>query len=61
MPIYEFTCDKCGHFTQEHKSMGDTYHCCTVCGESMRKAVSTPAPPVFKGSGFYKTDYKDKE
>lgn len=60
MPIHEFKCDECKTFQEtnipykEHQVPN-----CHVCNKPMRKLISAPAIH-FKGSGFYKTDYKDK-
>lgn len=60
MPIYEFICGSCGKQGEFVKSMADFKQDCPDCKKPMDKLVSIPASPVFKGSGFYSTDYKNK-
>jgi predicted nucleic acid-binding Zn ribbon protein len=33
---------------------------CTKCGGTLKRVIGTGAGPIFKGSGFYQTDYKSK-
>jgi len=59
MPIYEYECKKCGCRFDLLQSMGDPPP--TTCGHNgcrgrVRKVLSPPAV-IFKGSGFYSTDY----
>lgn len=61
MPIYEFKCDKCDILTETNipgwkEGQGPDCH---KCNEKMRKLISMPAISL-KGSGFYKTDYKNR-
>ncbi|MEM5872160.1 MAG: FmdB family zinc ribbon protein, partial [Candidatus Aenigmatarchaeota archaeon] len=57
MPIYEYKCGKCGHKVEVFSRPGeDTLRDCVVCHGPMRK-VFHPAGIIFKGSGFYTTDY----
>jgi putative FmdB family regulatory protein len=67
MPIYEYQCKICGKEIEVLQKMNDNPPICcidpkdkTMSGEMKRK-ISNIAPPVFKGSGFYATDYKKKE
>lgn len=60
MPIYEFECEKCHERYEIMTSIGeDTPKVCVKCGGNLRKIFS-PVGIVFKGSGFYTTDYKKK-
>ena len=66
MPIYEYQCKVCGKEIEVLQTMNDKPPICcidpkdkTMSGQMKRK-MSTIAPPVFKGSGFYATDYKKK-
>jgi putative FmdB family regulatory protein len=61
MPIYEYECDKCRHrFDKKQKFSDASIANCPQC-HSTSKRVFCPAPIVFKGSGFYVTDYRGKE
>jgi putative FmdB family regulatory protein len=63
MPTYEFHCNNCDNnfekwfsMTEEHKTN------CPNCGsDNVRKVFSAGSGILFKGSGFYCTDYKDKK
>ncbi len=57
MPIYEYACTACGERTEAKQSFDDSpLQECPVCGGKLRKLYS-PVGIVFKGSGFYSTDY----
>ena len=59
MPIYTYRCEGCGETFDKRQSFSDaalTTH--ETCGASLRKVLH-PAGIVFKGSGFYNTDYKN--
>lgn len=58
MPIYEYRCTECGHqFEVQQKFSDDPLQTCPKCKGKLRK-VFHPAGVIFKGSGFYTTDYK---
>ena len=57
MPTYEYLCQTCSHrFEAWQKMIDEPLTTCPECGGSIRR-VQFPAGVVFKGSGFYKTDY----
>ncbi len=58
MPIYTYKCKKCEKEFEKFKSMDSNgTESCDECGsETLR--VFSPAGIIFKGSGFYTTDYK---
>jgi len=59
MPIYEYKCTKCGHIFEELRSMADGEGAtCPKCGAPAKKIFSGSVGFIFKGSGFYITDYK---
>jgi len=74
MPIYEYICPGCAYELEILQKMDEDAPTCTKCIEEykkddkvvsevhrqMKRKVSNIAPPVFKGSGFYATDYKKK-
>ncbi len=60
MPTYEYRCKSCGHEFEEFQSMSsDPLVICPKCAEpSLRRLMSSGVGLIFKGSGFYQTDYK---
>ena len=60
MPTYEYECKKCGHRFERSQSMTDKpVGVCPKCkGRSVKRLISSGAGFIFKGSGFYATDYK---
>ncbi|WP_447976770.1 FmdB family zinc ribbon protein [Candidatus Nitrospira bockiana] len=60
MPIYEYLCQSCSHrFEVKQKFDDPPLSTCTRCGQPVQKLISAPAI-MFKGSGWYITDYSDK-
>jgi putative FmdB family regulatory protein len=59
MPTYEYKCPK-GHLFEKTFSRIQTkrHAKCPVCGKSAERQISGGGGLVFKGSGFYQTDYK---
>jgi putative regulatory protein, FmdB family len=59
MPTYEFRCPNGHEFEQFYRSIGTAAVevRCPVCGEIAKRQLSAGAGLVFKGSGFYITDY----
>ena len=62
MPIYEYQCQSCGHILQELQSMSEAALVkCPNCGKNeLKRLIGSGAGLIFKGSGFYLTDYKKK-
>src|SRR5215467_653686 len=62
MPTYEYRCDACGHTFERFQSItADPIKRCPECGKSkVRRLIGTGAGLIFKGSGFYITDYRDQ-
>ena len=60
MPIYEYQCSNCGHTLEELQSMSEAPLVkCPNCGQdTLKKLIGSGAGLIFKGSGFYLTDYK---
>jgi len=62
MPTYDYQCDHCGHEFELFQSMSDPVkRKCPECGKlKLRRLFGTGAAIVFKGSGFYQTDYRSE-
>lgn len=62
MPTYDYLCDACKHAFEEFQSMSDRVLVkCPACGKrKLRRLFGTGAGIIFKGSGFYETDYRKK-
>ncbi len=60
MPTYEYLCDNCGKQFDAFQSIkADPLKKCPQCGKNtLRRLISGGAGLIFKGSGFYITDYK---
>ena len=63
MPTYEYECNRCGHRFERFQSMTDKpVRTCPACKRrSVRRLIGTGAAIIFKGSGFYQTDYRSSE
>ena len=60
MPIYEYQCESCTDRFEVKQSMkDDPLTTCPRCGKRVQRLISSPAI-MFKGSGWYVTDYSDK-
>src|SRR5881296_2774595 len=59
MPTYEFRCPEGHEFEKFYRSISGALHelACPVCGKTAERLMSAGAGLVFKGSGFYITDY----
>ena len=62
MPTYDYLCESCGHELEIFQSMTEGHkRKCPACGTlKLRRLIGTGAAIVFKGSGFYQTDYRSK-
>jgi putative FmdB family regulatory protein len=62
MPTYEYACPKCGHEFEQFQSMRDEpLKKCPKCRKAgLKRLVGSGAGLIFKGTGFYITDYKNK-
>ncbi|HEX2747782.1 MAG TPA: FmdB family zinc ribbon protein [Verrucomicrobiales bacterium] len=63
MPTYDYVCEKCGHEFEAFQSMNDPRLTkCPVkgCRGKVKRQIGTGAGFVFKGSGFYITDYRSE-
>ncbi|MEO0964406.1 MAG: zinc ribbon domain-containing protein [Planctomycetota bacterium] len=62
MPTYEYACENCGHQFEEFQSMSaKPLRKCPACGElKLKRLIGIGAGVIFKGSGFYETDYRSE-
>ena len=62
MPTYEYECQACGHAFEELQGMRDAKLTkCPKCHKNkLARLISSGSGMIFKGSGFYETDYKKK-
>ena len=59
MPTYEYECKSCHHKFEAFQSIKDQpLKKCPKCGKSLRRLFGGGMGIIFKGSGFYTTDYK---
>ena len=60
MPTYDYVCDNCGHEFEEFQMMSaKPLKKCPECGKmQLRRLIGAGAGVIFKGSGFYETDYR---
>lgn len=59
MPTYEYECTKCGHTFEAFQSIKDApLSSCPECTGKVRRLIGGGMGVIFKGSGFYTTDYK---
>src|SRR5215207_3699316 len=61
MPTYEYRCDACRHEFEKFQSItAQPIKKCPKCGKNkVKRLISTGAGLIFKGSGFYITDYRE--
>jgi putative FmdB family regulatory protein len=60
MPTYEYKCLSCGNlFEYFQKITDEPIVKCENCGGELKRLISGGAGPIFKGTGFYQTDYKN--
>jgi putative FmdB family regulatory protein len=62
MPTYDYECDGCGHTFELFQSiMAEPEKKCPKCAKKkLRRLIGTGAAVMFKGSGFYQTDYRSE-
>ncbi|MBT3663683.1 MAG: zinc ribbon domain-containing protein [Candidatus Marinimicrobia bacterium] len=61
MPTYDYKCEKCDHIFEHFQAMSDApLTKCAKCDGKIRRLVGGGSGLIFKGSGFYLTDYAKK-
>lgn len=62
MPTYEYKCSACSHTFEQFQSMKDAaLRKCPKCGKAkLERLIGIGAAVIFKGSGFYQTDYRSE-
>ena len=62
MPTYEYRCADCGFEFEKFRSMtAPSLRKCPRCGKlALKRLIGTGAGVIFKGSGFYETDYRSE-
>lgn len=61
MPTYDYECAKCGiKFEKFQKMTDEPLKKCPECGGKVHRLIGSGGGIIFKGSGFYETDYKKK-
>jgi putative FmdB family regulatory protein len=64
MPTYEYLCQDCGReFEAFHSMKDDPLADCRLCGSegTVKRKIGRGAGIIFKGTGFYETDFKDRK
>ncbi len=60
MPTYEYKCTNCGNMFELFQSINsETVTACTQCNSTAQRMISAGIGLIFKGTGFYITDYKN--
>lgn len=59
MPTYEYECNSCGHRFEKFQGISESpLKRCPRCRHKIRRLMGTGGGLIFKGSGFYSTDYR---
>lgn len=59
MPTYEYECIQCAHRFEQFQSIkAEPINICPVCKGTTRRLIGSGSGIIFKGSGFYQTDYR---
>ncbi len=60
MPTYDYKCTTCNHTFEFFQPMSaEPLKECPECKGKLKRIIGSGAGPIFKGSGFYQTDYKN--
>ena len=58
MPTYEYECKKCGQFDKFQRITEPKLKKCPTCKGPVKRLLGAGSGIIFKGSGFYQTDYR---
>ncbi len=59
MPTYDYKCLDCGHsFEHFQRITEESLKVCPICNGNLKRLIGAGLGPIFKGTGFYQTDYK---
>ena len=62
MPVYDYRCDRCGNFEYYQLMSEKPLTKCPNCGSrKIKRLIGAGSGIIFKGTGFYETDYKHKK
>lgn len=60
MPTYDYKCLVCGDTFEHFQTMTEEHlNKCNKCEGELKRLIGAGLGPIFKGSGFYQTDYKN--
>lgn len=60
MPTYDYKCTNCGYQFEAFQKMADKPLVkCPECDGTLKRLIGAGSGPIFKGTGFYQTDYKN--
>ncbi len=60
MPTYEYECRKCGRFEHFQRITDEKLKRCPTCKGTVKRLLGSGAGIIFKGTGFYQTDYRSE-
>lgn len=62
MPTYDYRCEACGHRLELYQGIAEApKRRCPACGKQrLKRVIGAGAGIIFKGSGFYQTDYRSE-
>ncbi len=61
MPTYDYECGNCGHVFEAFQSISEKpLSKCPKCRGKVKRCIGAGAGVIFKGSGFYQTDYRSE-
>ena len=61
MPTYDYRCPECSHRFEQYRPMTAPDTDCPICGKKAIRLISAGSGFLFRGSGFYATDYRSNE
>jgi putative FmdB family regulatory protein len=61
VPTYDYECTHCKHIFEHFQNINDPVLTkCPKCGNKLKRLIGSGSGIIFKGTGFYETDYKKK-